>query len=99
MEEDKKTIIIELQNLTNDISIKELENILQDSIAELSTFNKRENIQSKNINPKEEGKYQESKKIWNSRLSRAFWLEGLRISEDKDSIIRFYPSRYTICYK
>jgi len=98
-EENKKVILIELQNLTNDINIKEIENILQNSIAELSNINKREKIKLMGARSKEEGKNQVLNRIWNTRLSRAFWLEGLRIGEYKNSIIRFYPSRYTICYQ
>lgn len=92
LEENKKNILIELQNLSNEINYKELENILQNSIAKLSNINKREIPEPKKTN-------QEISKIWNNRLSRAFWLIGLNISEDKDSIIRFYPSHYTIRYK
>jgi hypothetical protein len=99
IEENKKAILIELQNLSNEINIKELEKILQNSISKLSNFNKREIISSKNAIPKEKGKNQELARMWNSRVTRATWILGLGISESRDSFIQFYPSRYTICYK
>ena len=98
-ENNRKSIIIELQELINDTSIKEIENILHNSITELSSTNKREIVQSKKIEPIEKGKNKESVKVWNTRLTRAFWIQGLRISECKNSIIRFIPSKDTICYK
>ena len=39
---NKKSILIELQNLSNEINFKELENLLQNSIVKLSKINKRE---------------------------------------------------------
>lgn len=41
-EVNKKSILIELQKLSNEINFKELENLLQDSIVKLSNLNKRE---------------------------------------------------------
>jgi hypothetical protein len=99
IEENKKDILIELQNLSNEINIKELEKILQNSITKLSNFNKRELIQSNKAIPIEKGKNQELGRMWNSRLTRATWILGLGIGECTDSFIQFYPSRSTICYK
>jgi hypothetical protein len=39
---NKKSILIELQNLSNEKNFKELENLLQSSIVKLSNLNKRE---------------------------------------------------------
>ena len=41
-EVNKKSILIELQNLSNEINFKELEILLQNSIIKLSNLNKRE---------------------------------------------------------
>ncbi|NVM18859.1 MAG: hypothetical protein HWN80_14175 [Candidatus Lokiarchaeota archaeon] len=47
----------------------------------MSSINKREIIQSKKTNSKEEGKNQELVKIWRNRQTRAFWIPSLRINE------------------
>ncbi|MFX0074976.1 MAG: hypothetical protein ACFE96_06005, partial [Candidatus Hermodarchaeota archaeon] len=96
---NKKSILIELHNLSNEINFKELENLLHNSIVYLNNLNKRELGQSEKTKYKETGKNQGSNNILNTRISRAFWIEGLRIGECKDSFIGFYPSKYTICKK
>lgn len=99
IENNKRAILIELQDLSNEINIKELENLLQNSIAKLNKLNKREILKSNKAIPKNEGKNQELGRMWNTRITRAFWLLGLGIGECKKSFIQFYPSRYTICHQ
>jgi hypothetical protein len=99
LEKNEKSILIELQSLSNEINFKELERILQASIVKLNYINKREINALEKTKSKETGKNQGSKNIPNTRISRAFWIEGLRIGECKDSFVGFYPSKYTICKK
>jgi len=90
--ENRRNILIELEDLADDIMFKEIETDLYESIAKLSRINKNDALKTKKEIRKEKRLNQDLETTWIYRQSQSFWTPGMIFNECKTSIYRFHPS-------